>query len=138
MARLYELRRQHRSLRKSTNTRLPERTEALRNVFPSVRITRVKDEDPPPRGRSLRLMTRSASSIRSQAAGLPIIQTRNASKRTTSIRTKCSQNGKSCQKMIYSHSLQSMKERPTDRKQEAQSANNRQHHWTSQNPRTKT
>ena len=138
MARLYEPRRQHRSLRKSTNTGLTERTEALRNVFPPARTTRAKDEDPPPKGRSLRLMTRSASSVRSQAAGLPTIQTRNASKRTTSIRTKCSQNKKSCQRRIYSHSSQSIKERPTDRKQEAQSANNGQHHWTSQNPRTKT
>ena len=138
MARLYEPRRQYRSLRKSTNTGLTERTEALRNVFPSARITRAKDEDPLPKGRSLGLMTRSASSVRSQATGLLTIQTRNASKRTTSIRTKCSQNGKSCQRRIYSHSSQNIKERPTDRKQEAQSANNRQHHWTSQNPRTKT
>jgi len=77
-------------LRKSINIRLTERTEALRNVFPPVRTIRVKDEDPLLKGRSLGLMTRSASSIRSQAAGLLTIQTRNVSKRTTSIRTKCS------------------------------------------------
>ena len=95
MARLYELRRQHHSLRRNINTGPTGRTEARKGVSPPVR-TSGTEEERPSEGEELSvehllgILTRNASSISKQAAGLLTIRTRSVSKRTAGIKTSCS------------------------------------------------
>ena len=95
MARLYEPRRQHHSLRRNINTGPTGRTEARKGVSPPVRISEIEEERPL-EGEELsveyllEILTRNTSSISKQAAGLLIIRTRSVSKRTAGIKTSCS------------------------------------------------
>jgi hypothetical protein len=95
LARLYELKRQHHSLRRNINTGPTGRTEARKGVSPPVRTSETEEERPS-EGEELSvehllgILTRNASSISKQAAGLLTIRTRSVSKRTAGIKTSCS------------------------------------------------
>ena len=95
MARLYELRRQHHSLRRNINTGPTGRIEARKGVSPPVRTSGIEEERPS-EGEELSvehllgILTRNTSSISKQAAGLLTIRTRSASKRTAGIKTSYS------------------------------------------------
>ena len=123
MARLYEPRRQHHSLKRNINTRPTGRTEARKGVSPPVR-TSGTEEERPLKGEELsiehllEILTRNASSASKQAAGLLTIRTRSVSKRTAGIKTSCLWTERSFLKRTYSLSLRNIKALPTTRKQE--------------------
>jgi hypothetical protein len=122
LARLYEPRRQQRSLRKNINTGLTKRIEAQKDVSPLVRTSRAEEMEllegeEPSMGYLFRILIRSASSVSKQAASLPTIWTMSASKRTVGTKTNCLWTRRLFPKRICNCSLRITKAPLTTRKQ---------------------